>query len=293
MMKVGVSSYSFQRYLSEGKSDIFGVIRMAAEIGFDGIEFSGLNGKASDDPKVLAAQIKDACAAAGLPVVSYTIGADFLNPPKGGDWKDEVERLKTEVDIAAILGVPAMRHDATRGFDEKRIHLADFLEALPVLEQGCREVTKYAADKGVKTMVENHGFCVQDSERCELLMNKVNHPNFGALVDLGNFLCADDDPVRAVTRMSKYAFHVHAKDFHVKQASADPGNGWFRSRGGAWLRGAIIGHGNVDVPGCVKAIVASGYDGFCSIEFEGMEDNKGALEIGLANLKRYIAAASL
>lgn len=291
-MKVGVSSYSFHRYLVEGKLDIFGVIRMAAEIGFEGIEFSGFYGKESEDQKALAVQIKDACAKAGLPVVSYTIGADFLNPLNGGKtWQDEVERLKGEVDIAAVLGVPVMRHDASRGFDEKRINLADFLEALPILEQGCREVTKYAADKGVKTMVENHGFCVQDSERCELLVNTVNHPNFGSLVDLGNFLCADDDPLRAVTRMSKYAFHVHAKDFHVKCACADPGAGWFRSRGGNWLRGSIIGHGNVDVPGCVKAVVASGYKGFCSIEFEGMEDNKTALEIGLANLKRYIAAA--
>lgn len=290
-MRVGVSSYSFHRYLGEGKLDIFGVIRLAAEIGFEGIEFSGLNGKESDDPKVLAKKIKEACAEANLPVVSYTIGADFLNPASGGDWKGEVERLKGEVDIAAILGVPAMRHDATRGFDEKRINLADFLEGLPVLENGCREVTKYAEGKGVKTMVENHGFCVQDSERCELLMNAVNHPNFGSLVDLGNFLCADDDPVRAVTRMSKYAFHVHAKDFHVKPTTAEPGDGWFRSRGGTWLRGAIIGHGNVDVPGCVKAVIDSGYRGFCSIEFEGMEDNKLALEIGLANLKKYIAAA--
>ena len=32
----------------------------------------------------------------------------------------------------------------------------------------------------------------------------------------------------------------------------------------------------------------AGYDGVFSIEFEGMEDNERALNIGLANLKRFV-----
>ncbi len=152
-------------------------------------------------------------------------------------------------------------------------------------------MTEFAADLGVKTMVENHGHFVQDSDRCEVLMKAVNHPNFGALVDVGNFICADDDPVRAVTRMAPYAFHVHVKDFHRKPGTAaDPGKGWARSRGGNLHRAAIVGHGNVDVPACLSALKAVGYDGFLSIEFEGMEDNRQALEIGLENLRRYLAA---
>jgi len=288
-MRIGVSSYSWSRYVREGKLDIFGVIKATAEMGFDGIEFSGLNEpEGTTDLTDFASRIKDACAELGLPIMSYTISADFLNPKEGGkDWKDEVERLKGEVQIASTLGVPCMRHDATRGYGPDRLGLSDFIEALPALEEGCRAVTQHAADLGVKTMVENHGFFVQDSERCEALMKAVNHPNFGALVDVGNFLCADDDPVRAATRMAPYAFHVHVKDFHIKPADMDPGKGWFRSRGGTWLRGAIVGHGNVDVPACLNALKAAGYDGFISIEFEGMEDNRQALEIGLENLRRY------
>ena len=288
-MKIGVSSYSFSRYLRESKLNIFGVIKTTAEMGFDGIEFSGLNQPEGTTNLIeFAKKIKAACADAGLPILSYTIGANFLNPPKGGDWKDEVERLKGEVDIASALGVPCMRHDATGGYGADKLGLTYFLKALPILEQGCRAVTEYAAGLGIKTTVENHGFFVQDSDRCAALMDAVNHPNFGALVDVGNFLCADDDPVRAVKRMAPYAFHVHVKDFHVKPACEDPGQGWFRTHGGTWLRGSIIGHGNVDVPGCLNTLKSGGYDGFISIEFEGMEDNRLALEIGLANLRRYL-----
>ncbi len=286
-MKIGVSSYSYSRYINEKKLDIFGVIEKTKELGFDGIEFStpGLPTNPQELPAV-AAKIKEACKKAGLPIFSYTIGADFL---KASSVSAEVERLKGQVKVAAILGVPCMRHDATGGFPEGHKGPADFDAALPILAEGCRAVAQFAADLGVKTMVENHGFFVQDSVRCEKLMKAVNHKNFGSLIDMGNFACADEESVSAVTRMAPYGIHFHAKDFHMKNAAGwtDPGEGWFKSRGGNFLRGSIIGHGNVDVVGCIKAMKAVGYQGPLSIEFEGMEDNLLALKIGLANLRRY------
>ncbi len=289
-MKIGVSSYSFYAYLKDGRMDLFSLIDKAAGMGFDGIEFSGLGlpqGASSADAIPVAKKVKAACKAAKLPIISYTIGADFLCAPRG--WKAEVERLKGEVKVAAELGVARMRHDATRGFPEGHKGPADFAAALPTLIEGCRAVTEFAAGLGIKTTVENHGFFVQDSARCEQLVRGVNHENFGALVDIGNFLCADEDPLSAVKRMAPYAFHCHVKDFHVKPADApDPGKGWFRSRCGAYLRGSIIGHGQVDVPGCIAAMKSAGYDGFVSIEFEGMEDNILGLEVGLENMRRYV-----
>lgn len=283
-MKLGVSSYSFSRYIGEGKLDLYGVIKTAAEIGFEGIEFTGFSPNGDGvDPIEMAKKVKDACAEAGLEIMSWTIGADFLR----NDVDAEIERLRGQVDIAAALGAPKMRHDATGGFPDRVNGLAEYMEALPIVAKGYAGVTEYAADKGVKTMIENHGFFFQDSDRVEALINKVGNPNFGALVDIGNFLCADEEPMRAVKRMAPYAFHVHAKDFHVKCACADPGEGWFKSRGGTPLRGAIVGHGNVNIKRCIEILKEGGYDGFLSIEFEGMEDNRRALEIGLANLKRY------
>ena len=215
--------------------------------------------------------------------MSWTIGADFLR----NDVEAEIDRLKGQVDIAATLGAPSMRHDATGGFPDRANNLSDFIEALPIVAKGYAGVTKYAVDKGVKTMIENHGFFFQDSNRLEALLNKVDHPNFGVLIDIGNFLCADEEPTQAVKRLAPYAFHVHAKDFHIKCPASDPGEGWFRSRGGVPLRGAIVGHGNVDTKRCIELLKEGGYDGYLSIEFEGMEDNRRALQIGFANLQRY------
>ena len=289
-MKIGVSSYSFSRLVGSGQMTQLDVVAKTKAMGFDFIEFSGLSLPAGETLETFAPKVREACEAAGLPIVNYTIGADLING-SNGDWKAEVERLKGELKIAKALGVKGMRHDATRGFPATHVGPRGFDVALPLLVRGCRAVTEYAADLGIRTMVENHGFFCQDSERVEKLANGVNHPNFGLLVDVGNFLCADEPSLLAVGRVAPYALHVHAKDFHVKAASLpDPGKGWFRSRGGSFLRGSIIGHGEVPVQACLGILKRAGYDGTLSIEFEGMENPVDGIAISLENLRRFEAA---
>ena len=114
----------------------------------------------------------------------------------------------------------------------------------------------------------------------------MNHPNYGWLVDMGNFLCADDLPVHAVPIAAPYAFHVHVKDFLYKPADAEnPGQGWFPSRNGSYLRGTVAGHGVVPIRRCLETLKKAGYDGVVSYEFEGMEENLSALEAALAFLR--------
>jgi sugar phosphate isomerase/epimerase len=289
-MKIGVSSYSFSRLVHEKRMTQFDVIAKSKELGFDAIEFAGLDVPAGETPASYAGRVREACAQAGLPIVCYTIGADFLRA--GADaWQAEAERLKGEVRQAAALGVPTMRHDATGGFPRGHVGPRGFDDALPALVKGCRAVTEFAAGLGIRTTVENHGFFCQDSERVEKLVNGVNDPNFGTLVDIGNFLCADEDPAAAVGRVAPYVFHAHAKDFHVKPGSApEPGAGWFKSRAGTFLRGAIVGHGQVPVPQCLGILKRSGYDGYLSLEFEGMEEPLTGIAVGLENLRRYLKA---
>ena len=285
-MKIAVSSYSFSGVMQTGEYNQFTIIQKAKDMGFDAIEFVDVIPHDGSAPEDYAKKLRAECARVGLPVSNFTFGADFINCP---DTQAEIERVQGMVDLAEALGAKSIRHDATVGKPG-----ISFDKALPVLADACRQVTEYAAQKGIVTMVENHGFFCQDSRRVEQLYNAVDHPNFGLLCDMGNFLCADEDPAKAFGIAAPYARYVHAKDFHIKPASeSDPGEGFFRSRNGTYLRGAIIGHGNVPVKHCLAALRRAGYQGSIAIEFEGMEDTLKALEIGLANLKRYIAEAGM
>ena len=63
----------------------------------------------------------------------------------------------------------------------------------------------------------------------------------------------------------------------------------FGTRGGNYLRGAIIGHGNVPVLQCLRIMQREGYNGVLSIEYEGIEDVLMGVQIGHDNLRRLVA----
>ncbi len=287
-MKTCVSSYSFSQYMHRSGANQLDLIVLAKEMGFDAIEMTDLDAPDGMTKQKFAGLLREESERLSLPIVNYTIGADLLNAP---DIDAEVERLCEQVLVAETLGAFGMRHDATGGYRNNFRRYKTFDSALPTLADGCRRVTEFAAGHGITTMVENHGQFCQESTRVEKLVGAVDHSNFGLLVDVGNFLCADEPSVSAVARVAPFVRHVHVKDFHVKSGSEpDPGRGFFGTRGGNYLRGAILGHGDVPVCQCLRILHEQGYDGYVSIEFEGMEDNLPALEIGLENLKRFLAA---
>ncbi len=291
-MKFGVSSYSFRRLVNEGVLTDFELVAKAKEMGFDALEYAGFMLPEGETALSFAEKIRAEADRVGILLANYTISADMLGG-SGGDLAAEIERVRREVDVAEVLGVPGMRHDAAWGsFPGDWTGPKTFAAALPRLAEGCRAVTEYAASKGIRTMVENHGYFCQESLRMEALVNAVAHPNFGLLIDVGNFICADENPAEAVGRLAKSAFHCHAKDFHWKSGAEAPfPKGWFQTRAGNGLRGAIVGHGNMPVRQCVRLLKQAGYDGVFSVEFEGMENPLEGIALGFENLKKMVETA--
>ena len=280
-MKYALSIYSLSREVKKGNLDWFGVMDKAKELGFDGVEFieSGFPDKT---PCIKTAKkYREYADKIGIEISNLAVPADLLNDT------DAYDKLCRWVDVAEALGVKTMRHDITGGIKDRTWQ--GYRDIVEKVADVCRKVAEYAKTKGIKTMTENHGYFSQDSDRVELLVNTVASDNFGLLVDMGNFLCADENPSVAVGRCAPYAFYVHAKDFIVKSgADTNPGKSFFMSRGGNYLRGTIVGHGDVPVKACLGALKKVNYDGWISIEFEGLEDPCEAVSLGLENLKRYV-----
>ena len=106
---------------------------------------------------------------------------------------------------------------------------------------------------------------------------------------MGNFLCVDEDPVTAVSRCARYAFNAHVKDFiRISGENDFPGAGFIPTRGGAYIRGTVAGHGIVPIKQCTLALKKAGYDGFLTLEFEGWEENEPALQAGIFKLKQLV-----
>ncbi|HZZ42724.1 MAG TPA: sugar phosphate isomerase/epimerase [Tepidisphaeraceae bacterium] len=285
-----MSTYSLWRWRKENGKTLEQAIDWIAEhAGVKAVELAGPAEVEAGDPVKRAAKIRKRAERGGLRVVSYCVGAELLVPAK--QQKQAVETLKRHVDVAEALGVGSMRHDVTRGFGDysKKLKIEKtFDAAVEWMTPSIREVADYGAERGVKTSLENHGFYMQASKRVEKLIRAVDHENFSLTIDMGNFLCVNEDPVEAVGRLAKYAVMAHAKDFHMRPKESMPLKGWFATPTEIALRGAIAGHGVVDIPTELRLLKRAGYDGYLSLEFEGMEEPTRGVELGLEYLREQL-----
>ncbi|WP_340018904.1 sugar phosphate isomerase/epimerase [Paenibacillus sp. FSL H3-0457] len=283
-MKVGLSTYSLQQALDRKELTVPDAIRWIADQGGEHVEIVPMGFSLIDNPELID-EIKAVAKEVGIDISNYAIGANFAVQEDAEALEQEIQNVMRHVDVAAALGVKLMRHDvAFRPAPEGTV--TQFEIDLPVLVKACQRIADYAADFGITTSVENHGYYVQSSERIQRLLHETARSNFKTTLDVGNFLCVDEDPVSAVNNNIPYASIVHAKDFYWRPSYRNPGEGWFQTSHGNYLRGAIVGHGDIDMPEVFRVLKQSGYDGYISVEFEGMEDCKTASRIAMDNVRR-------
>jgi len=264
----------------------FDAIKKTKELGADGVEFV-LDDNTPDGLSLseYAIKLTEYAHEIGLETPIYTTGANFLAP----DLKAEIARLKKHIDAASDAGIKLLRHDIAWGFPDDYKGVETFEAILPIVAPAIREVAEYAESKGVMTCSENHGRLVQDSDRMLRIFTEVNHPNYRYLCDIGNFGGVDEDCAVAVSKLTQFIVHVHAKDSFVRSGMLpDPGYGWNKSRAGNYRRATIYGQGNQPSLQCLQIIADSGYDGFVSVEYEGIEDCLLGIEQSFINLKRHL-----
>lgn len=290
-MKIGLSTYSLLDAINAGEMDILDVVQWIADNGGEHMEIVPYGFTLVDNLE-LADAVRDKAKEVGIELSNYALPCNFVQDTQE-EFDAEVARMKEHVDLIHRMGIKHMRHDVTAFTlpPEKRT-IQWFEDNLDKMVEGSRLLADYAAQFGITTTIENHGMAVQHSDRVQRVINAVDRPNFKNTLDVGNFLCVDEDPIVGVKKNLPYASLVHFKDFYIRPYDEHPGEGaWITTANGNYIRGSIVGQGDVEIRRIVKLIKDSGYDGYITLEFEGMEECRQASKIGMDNLKRFFEEA--
>lgn len=293
MPRFGVSIYSISRKIMAGEMTPEEGVRWLGEHGAEVIEIVPFGIDMVGQPELVDSCLK-AAQEVGVPIDNYSLNANFLLLTDE-ELEQERTRVKAHIDVAGKLGVSTMRIDSAsfrRPIEKNTIPF--FLDELDFIVDNYRHLCDYASQYNLKLLLENHGFHVNGSERVGAIMSKMNASVFGHQLDVGNYICVDDKPEIATKKMLPYASTVHMKDFYIRRADRDPGDAtqfscsgaWFRSVNGTFLRGSILGQGDLDIYDILKTIKHSGFDGNIFVEYEGMEDCEYGTQVSLDNLKR-------
>lgn len=280
-MKIGVSMWSYVRAFKDGRLDIPGFIHEAKRAGADGVELLDFFYRDVVADRVAAAQ---ALKETGLPCPIFSISQNFAKPTEE-ERRAQLDKIKFGVDEAVLYGSEVVRvfaGDVTEGitFDQARAWIVE----------GLAEASKYAASKGKRLALENHGTLAGRGEQVRGLIEDVRaragNDALGANPDTGNFLIVNQHSHEAIAEVAKYAYMVHFKDF----APEPKGHTGFAysTIDGRKVIGTAVGEGTVDLAKCIKALKDVGFDGWLSVEYEGEEDPLPAVKRSIANARKFM-----
>ena len=149
------------------------------------------------------------------------------------------------LDLAAELGAPAV--SVTSGRPEAGVPPAEgmafFAESLAVLCQRAEAI-------GVRLGIEAEpGLLVESSREVRALIDGVGAPSLGANLDVGHAVCAYEDPVEAIERLSGRIWNLHLEDIAGRKHYH-----------------LVPGEGDLDFDAVFAALDGQGYAGFCTVE---------------------------
>lgn len=208
------------------------------------------------------------------------------------NYKEEVERLKGFIEMAATMGAKMFHHTLVPSLKHNSVQMPLFKQIIPQVISACEELCDYAAQYNITCVYEDQGFVINGTRAYEEFYLNLNRVNKGVVVDFGNILFVGEKPQDFTGHFAPLVTHVHVKDYLIKPGSGQfPGEGWYLNANGDYLRGTIIGHGTIDFVQTIKILLRAGYNGYYSIEFDGVEPPEDAIINGLANLHYYFEEA--
>jgi sugar phosphate isomerase/epimerase len=179
---------------------------------------------------------------------------------EAGRNRDAWQALNALIPRTRCLGADTMRIVASSLMFRDEPHGPQIEAIVGML----RESSRIAADQGVVLALENH-IDYTSREILEIL-DRVGSAALRVNFDTGNALRMMEDPVEAARRLGPYTVATHTKDVaacrHVRPEE------WY------FFSSVPVGTGLIDMPGVVRALKETGYDGILAVESDHHKDNQ-------------------
>ena len=272
--RFAVSTYSYWHF-RQPKFPIEKVIDDAARLGFDGVEI--LHRQMAEETPAYCNQLKRRAFEQGLDLVMLSIHQGFVFPD-AAERRKNIEHTERTIEIAAQLGIPAIRLNSGRwntvkSFDDLMKVKGD---EPPISGYTTEDAIKWCVDSiqktlpkaekaGVMLALENHWGLTTSVDLLLRIWKEVNSPWLGINLDTGNF---PGEPYGDFAKVAPHATIVQAKTYYG---------------GGEWYTL------NLDYKRIADILQKANFRGYISLEMEGKEPAETAVPKSLAALRAAFA----
>lgn len=253
-----ICAYSFRDQLKAGSMTYADLIRMAADLGADGVDLTAYWLPDTSDQTLFP--LKKLAYKSAVSIYTIGIGARLAQPMPELQAA-EVETVRKRLDAAQRLGAGHVRvfgGDVTKGATEEQA----VVWAVETLKRCAEEAGK----KGITLGVEGDGGLTTNADRTVEIVQKAGSPWAGINLDVGNF---PDDAYHQIEMCAPYATNVHFKsEVHVDRKSQP-----------------------ADWPRILKILGNAGYQGYLALEYESTDAPLTVVPKLVAKLREVIRGA--
>lgn len=283
-LKLGVCTYSYWHF-RDPKVSIEAVLDKAAEMGVEAVDILHRQMDMEEKAPLSAAdrsylrKLKRQAFRNGLDICCVSTHQTFVSPD-ANVIAENVAHTQKCIELADALGCPSIRINTGRWGTAKDFdtlmaqrgvepilpgHTED--EGFKWCIDGITRCLPKAEECGVTLALENHWGLARTPEGLLRILNSINSPWLGALMDTGNFLFAPykEAAYDALAQIAPKAVYVQCKTY--------PGGGeWYDLK--------------IDYHRIAKILADAGYTGYVSLEMEGKQDPDIAVPASIAMLRK-------
>jgi sugar phosphate isomerase/epimerase len=206
-LKISLNAYSFHKPLSEGSMNLHDLLEFCSKHRIDGVDltgyyFPGYPKVPSDD---YLYELKKKAFKLGVDISGTGVRNDFTNPDATAR-KADIAVIKNWIIAASKIGAPVIRvFSGTMtppNYDWKTI--SDWMV------EDLRECADFGKAHGVIVAIQNHNDFLKTADQTIDIIQRVNSPWFGLILDIGSFRIGD--PYPEIARCIPYAVNWQIKE---------------------------------------------------------------------------------
>jgi sugar phosphate isomerase/epimerase len=225
-------------------------IEKAVEFGYGGIEWRGgtqghIQPTMSARERALLRQMSNDAGIIPLSITTYTSFVSSFAEER----RANVDELKRYLDLAAEIGAPYVRAFLGELPAHRNLNNAIYENISACL----RIASDYAAAVGVKVAVEPHDEFTRSSTVSCILDRDLYLRGLHVIWDMGNTFAVGEEPEEGFDVLKDWLAYVQVKDGRIGEM------GW---------QLCPIGHGDVPLARAFELLLAHGYEGAFSVEWE-------------------------
>ncbi len=184
-----------------------------------------------------------------------------------------IDHTRRALDLCKELGAPHITTEPggplTKGASRQA--------AIDLFVEGLKPLAEHAEKLGVLLLIEPEPhLLLETSDQYLEVAERLNAPSIGLNFDVGHAYCVSEDIPRAIAKLAPHIKHYHFEDIAATRVHHH----------------LVPGQGAIDFAGVVKAIEATGYDGWVTVELYPNIDDPDAAARGAMDVLRPLFTSS-